>query len=148
MRTKIHSSATAGEPQLSVPGCYDSYEFMGAHPSQQFGEQGWMFRVWAPNARAVAVVGDFNGWDQQKHPMIRSHGGIWYLFIPGLQQYDNYQYAVCTPPESGSSRPTPTPSTPPPGRKPPPSCTTWRAISGGTATGPITAAGRWAGTAL
>jgi 1,4-alpha-glucan branching enzyme len=97
MRTKIHSSATAGEPQLSVPGCYDSYEFMGAHPSQQFGEQGWMFRVWAPNARAVAVVGDFNGWDQQKHPMIRSHGGIWYLFIPGLQQYDNYQYAVCTP---------------------------------------------------
>lgn len=96
MRTKPRASAVTGEASLSVPGCYNSYEFMGAHPAQQFGEQGWMFRVWAPNARAVSVVGDFNGWDSATHPMIRAQGGIWYLFIPGLQQYDTYQYAVCT----------------------------------------------------
>ena len=53
-----------------------------------------MFRVWAPNARAVSVVGEFNGWDRERHPMSRSHGGIWYLFIPDLKQYDTYQFAV------------------------------------------------------
>lgn len=96
MRLKPHAPTASVRRQLSVPGCYDCYEFMGAHPAQQFGQEGWMFRVWAPNARAVSVVGDFNGWDSQRHPMSRSHGGIWYLFIPDLQQYDNYQYAVMT----------------------------------------------------
>lgn len=96
MRLSPHAPHQSQKRQLSVPGCYDCYEFMGAHPARQFAQQGWMFRVWAPNARAVSVVGDFNGWDTGRHPMSRSHGGIWYLFIPHLQQYDTYQYAILT----------------------------------------------------
>ncbi len=96
MRLKPQAPPASEKRQLSVPGCYDCYEFMGAHPAQQFGQEGWMFRVWAPNARAVSVVGDFNGWDRQRHPMSRSHGGIWSLFIPDLRQYDTYQFAILT----------------------------------------------------
>ena len=96
MNLKPYAPTSSGKKQLSVPGCYDCYHFMGAHPAEENGQAGWMFRVWAPNARAVSVVGDFNGWNPTRHPMDRSHGGIWYRFIPGLHQYDPYQYAIHT----------------------------------------------------
>ena len=44
-------------------------EFMGAHPAVQKGQEGWIFRVWAPHAKSVAVMGDFNGWNDSDHPM-------------------------------------------------------------------------------
>lgn len=81
---------------LSTPGCYNCYEFMGAHPTEEKGITGWKFRVWAPAAKAVSVVGSFNDWRTEAHPMKRSAGGIWSLFIPGLKQYDVYQYAIQT----------------------------------------------------
>lgn len=81
---------------LSTPGCYNCYEFMGAHPVEEKGISGWEFRVWAPAAKAVSVVGSFNNWHTDAHPMQRSPGGIWSLFIPSLKQYDVYQYAVQT----------------------------------------------------
>jgi 1,4-alpha-glucan branching enzyme len=80
-----------------------SYEKLGAHQREIDGVSGINFAVWAPNARKVAVVGDFNGWDGRKHPMHRhGHSGIWELFIPGIDfgvrykfeirsQYDMYQ---------------------------------------------------------
>src|SRR5581483_3735128 len=61
------------------------YQRLGAHVREIDGVVGTAFAVWAPNARSVAVVGDFNSWDGRLHPM-RSLGsaGIWELFIPGL----------------------------------------------------------------
>ncbi len=98
---------------------YNAYDFLGAHFSAQNGKQGVVFRVWAPNAKSVSVVGDFNDWDKTKNVMERiSDNGVYELFIAGLKQYDMYKYAVTgdttvfkadpyafhsqTPPESAS----------------------------------------------
>ena len=72
---------------------------LGAHvhryPSAMGDVQGVSFAVWAPNARAVRVIGDFNGWDGSEHAM-RSLGssGIWELFIPGMGSGDTYKFRV------------------------------------------------------
>ena len=71
-------------------------EFMGAHPTVQEGQEGWVFRVWAPHAKSVAVMGDFNGWNDSDHPMQPLSDGVWEAFIPGLKQFDSYKYAVHT----------------------------------------------------
>ena len=74
---------------------YQIYEKMGAHLASENGEEGTYFAVWAPNAKAVSVVGDFNYWqhsqDQMK-PVGKS--GIWDLFIPGIGEGDLYKFAV------------------------------------------------------
>ena len=69
------------------------YDFYGAHPEKKDGRAGWQFRVWAPHARAVSVVGEFNGWDPAANPM-KKRGQDWELFIPGLAQYESYKYAI------------------------------------------------------
>jgi 1,4-alpha-glucan branching enzyme len=75
-----------------------AYDFMGAHRVNWDNQDGVVFRVWAPNALSVSVVGDFNGWNQDSHHMYRiSDLGVWELFVPGLQQYDIYKYCVETP---------------------------------------------------
>ena len=71
-------------------------EFMGAHPARRDGEDGWLFRVWAPHAKAVSVMGEFNGWSEDADPMAPLADGIWEAFLPGLKQYDSYKYAVHT----------------------------------------------------
>ena len=58
------------------------------------GKKGWIFRVWAPNARDVSLVGDFNGWEVGATPMKKDDGGIWEVFVEGLKVYDAYKYAV------------------------------------------------------
>ncbi len=55
------------------------------------------FRVWAPNAKSVSVVGDFNGWDKSANPMNRIEGGAWELKISGLKNYTAYKYAILRP---------------------------------------------------
>ena len=72
---------------------YQAHKMFSPVPAVENGEEGWNFAVWAPNAAAVSVVGEFNGWDKTAHPM-KEEGGIWSLFIPGLRQYDTYKYAV------------------------------------------------------
>ena len=75
-----------------------AYELFGSHREVQDGKSGAIFRVWAPNAKTVSVVGDFDHWDRALHPMNKiSDGGIWELFIPGIKQYDNYKYSVESP---------------------------------------------------
>ena len=64
-----------------------AYEYMGAHAATHNGVDGYMFRVWAPRAQAVSVVGDFNSWDQAAHPMEKITDGIWERFVPGGQTY-------------------------------------------------------------
>ena len=72
----------------------EAYRFLGAHRAQRGGEEGYLFRLWAPNAARVSVVGDFCGWDAGAYPMARSEHGLWERFIPGLKQFDTYKYAV------------------------------------------------------
>ncbi len=74
----------------------DGWRYFGAHPARQDGRDGWVFRVWAPNARAVSVVGDFNGWDAFASPLGREDG-IWTGFLPDLEVYEAYKYAVTGP---------------------------------------------------
>ncbi|MCL2637121.1 MAG: 1,4-alpha-glucan branching protein GlgB [Oscillospiraceae bacterium] len=69
------------------------YEFFGSH----FKDDGVIFRVWAPKAAGVSVVGDFNHWDAEINPMGKiTEDGIWELYIPGIKIYDSYKYAVRT----------------------------------------------------
>jgi 1,4-alpha-glucan branching enzyme len=72
-----------------------TYEKLGAHISERDGVAGTQFAVWAPNARSVAVIGDFNGWNREQnwmHPVGSS--GIWQCFIPGVGVGVLYKYAI------------------------------------------------------
>lgn len=75
---------------------YRIYEKMGAHPRMVNGISGVNFAVWAPNALAVSVIGDFNNWNRGANPMYRRHNdlGVWECFIPGLQVGTVYKYAI------------------------------------------------------
>ena len=69
---------------------------MGSHPHTENGQDGWRFRVWAPSAKQVCLMGGFNNWDANALPMTLRDGGVWEIFVPGLKQYDAYRYAVHT----------------------------------------------------
>ncbi len=72
-----------------------AWKCFGSHPAKdENGVEGYLFRVWAPNAPKVTIIGDFNGWNLEATPMSRVEGGIWEAFVPGLNRYDAYQYAV------------------------------------------------------
>lgn len=76
---------------------YKSYYFLGSHIIMQEGEMGVRFGVWAPNAKWVSVVGDFNNWNPQFSPMKQiENSGIWELFIPRLEVNQIYKYAIGT----------------------------------------------------
>ncbi len=77
---------------------YRSYEKLGAHLMTVDGVQGVHLAVWAPNAKRVSVVGDFNAWDGRRHPMrVLGSSGIWELFIPGLGEGTLYKYELKGP---------------------------------------------------
>ena len=71
-----------------------AYEYMGAHAVIRDGVDGYVFRVWAPQAQAVSVVGDIYSWDINAHPMQKISQGIWEVFIPGGNTYDIYKFAI------------------------------------------------------
>lgn len=74
---------------------YDIYKKLGAHVSEEKGEAGVYFGVWAPNAEAVHVIGSFNGWDEEEHPMKKlGPVGIWGLFIPGVKTGEMYKFLI------------------------------------------------------
>ncbi len=76
---------------------YDIYDKLGAHPSEEKGKKGFFFAVWAPNAKAVHVVGDFNGWNEEANPMTRTKAGqIWICFIPGVGIGTLYKFLIFT----------------------------------------------------
>ncbi|WP_281783526.1 1,4-alpha-glucan branching protein GlgB [Sinimarinibacterium flocculans] len=71
---------------------------LGAQAMRIDSVDGVRFAVWAPNARRVSVVGDFNGWDGRRHPMrLRVEAGVWELFVPGLAPGTVYKYEVLGP---------------------------------------------------
>lgn len=74
---------------------YNAHEKLGARVVVVEGVQGVAFAVWAPNARRVSVVGNFNNWDGRRHPMRnRGSSGIWELFLPGLGEGEVYKYEI------------------------------------------------------
>ena len=74
-----------------------AYDFFGAHLVNWDGRDGVVFRVWAPNALSVAVVGNFNNWDKNSHYMYKIGDGEWELFIEGIKEFDTYKYCIETP---------------------------------------------------
>ncbi len=70
------------------------YEKLGAHPTEVGGVKGVYFAVWAPNARNVSLLGDFNVWDGRKHQMRKGPTGVWELFIPELGVGERYKYEI------------------------------------------------------
>ena len=71
------------------------FDKMGAHPVTHDGAEGFHFAVWAPNARRVSVVGDFNAWDGRRHVMrLRKDTGIWEIFLPGIAAGAIYKYEI------------------------------------------------------
>lgn len=74
---------------------YELYRVMGASPCQHQGVDGTRFSVWAPSAKCVSLVGDFNHWDGRANPM-RSMGssGIWEIFIPGVGNNEKYKFEI------------------------------------------------------
>ncbi len=69
---------------------FKSYNFFGCHPLKN----GFIFRVWAPNAKSVSLVGDFNLWDKETNKMTRLQDGIWECFCENAKVYDAYKYAI------------------------------------------------------
>src|SRR5260370_18562848 len=77
---------------------YDTYEKLGAHMITLQGVRGVHFAVWAPSAKRVSVVGDFNRWDGRTHPMrARGSSGIWEIFVPELNEGAIYKYEIHAP---------------------------------------------------
>ena len=71
------------------------YERLGAHLKEVGGVRGCAFAVWAPNARRVSVVGDFNRWDGRVYPMRKLLGsGVWEIFLPGVEEGTHYKFEV------------------------------------------------------
>ncbi len=76
---------------------FKTFELMGAHPARQGKKRGYIFRVWAPRAKCVSVVGEFNGWNPDSHVMRRMiDNETFELFIPALKEFASYKYCVET----------------------------------------------------
>ena len=77
---------------------YRAYELMGCHPAKRGRGSGYIFRVWAPHAKSVSVVGDFNNWSRDVNPMKRiSDDGLWECFVSKLEEMEIYKYSIETP---------------------------------------------------
>jgi len=75
---------------------YSLYKLFGSHELTVLGKKGYYFAVWAPNATYISVVGDFNNWNVQGHPLFvrLEKSGIWEGFIPEVDEYSNYKYFI------------------------------------------------------
>lgn len=72
--------------------CFDAYRFLGAHPAQDQGVTGWVFRVWAPLAKAVRLCGDFNDW--KGVAMDGADSGVWQAFVADAKEGQLYKYEI------------------------------------------------------
>ena len=95
MKKKSASPAAEKRSELFY-SCRDcrAFDYMGAHPFVQDGEQGYLFRVYAPEAEKVSVMGEFNDWNRNADYMTRDEQGIWEKFIPNIPEYAAYKYSV------------------------------------------------------
>ncbi len=80
---------------FSIGDHHHTYEKLGAHTMKIDNIKGTHFAVWAPSAKRVSVIGDFNNWDGRKHQMrVLGSTGIWEIFIPGMEQGEKYKYEI------------------------------------------------------
>ena len=95
MKKKSAAPAAGKRSELFYSGrdCR-AFDYMGAHPFVQDGEQGYLFRVYAPEAEKVSVMGEFNDWNRNADYMARDEQGIWEKFIPNIPEYAAYKYSV------------------------------------------------------
>ena len=76
---------------------YHAYNFLGCHLVKNEKKTGAFFRVWAPNAKSVSVVGDFNSWNENCHKMKRiENSGVWESYVENVKIYDKYKYQITT----------------------------------------------------
>jgi 1,4-alpha-glucan branching enzyme len=76
---------------------FRAFDYMGVHNSCRGGRDGMLCRVWAPNAREISVVGDFNRWKAGHDPMRMIGGGVWECFLPGVwNRFDAYKFCIVT----------------------------------------------------
>ena len=99
---KVHPHSLLTEYDLGLIRMgkhYRMYEKLGSHQMELNGEWGTLFAVWAPTAREVSVIGNFNFWNEKTHPLIpRTDGsGIWEGFIPNIDRGTLYKYSVLAP---------------------------------------------------
>ncbi len=74
---------------------YCAYEFLGAHKAFRNSKKGYVFRIWAPNALKINVVGDFNNWNNTLNPMQKiSQQGVWEVFIEGVKEFQKYKFEI------------------------------------------------------
>ena len=78
--------------KFSTGNCYNAYSFLGCHKA----DMGFVFRVWAPNAKSVKIVGDFNEWNTSSNPMSHIKNGVWEGFAENARIFDNYKYYIET----------------------------------------------------
>ena len=79
---------------LSEGTFHRAYERLGAHVVERDGQRGVQFAVWAPNAKLVSVIGDFNKWNTSANPMEPSSAGVWETFMPQVRQGAAYKYHI------------------------------------------------------
>ena len=75
---------------------YEAYKFFGAHAFRRGRGSYHRFRVWAPNAVSVSVIGEFNQWDRTRNPMEKISDSVWEVTIPHLKQFASYKYSIET----------------------------------------------------
>ena len=74
---------------------FESYKFFCPCYVQKDGKKFWRFRVWAPNAKSVSVVGDYNDWDRTRDPMQQiGASGIWEAYVKGVKRFSNYKFSI------------------------------------------------------
>ena len=73
-----------------------AYRFFGAHRERADGKDGWRFRLWAPHAKEVWLLGSFNGWREGEYSLFPCGDGIWEAFLPDLERFDAYRYLIIT----------------------------------------------------
>ena len=96
-RTKELKIGELDEYLFGMGTHYDIYKKLGAHLTKRRGKEGVYFAVWAPNAKSVSVVGDFNGWDTKKNEMEHLGGiGFWAVFVPGAKLGQLYKFYIVT----------------------------------------------------
>jgi 1,4-alpha-glucan branching enzyme len=90
-----HSVLSEFDRYLLAEGTFHrAYQKLGAHVTERNGQRGVQFAVWAPNAKKVSVVGDFNNWNTSANPMEPSSSGVWETFTPHIGQAEVYKYHV------------------------------------------------------
>lgn len=75
---------------------FEAHNFFGAHPFIKDKKHYCTFRVWAPQAKSVSVIGDFNNWDRTAHTMKKVSETVWELTVPDVKQFDTYKYSIQT----------------------------------------------------